>query len=145
MGSSATAENEALSDSVCTGLQLINFCQDVRRDYEKGRIYLPRDSRVELGWPDDRFHKLANGQTSVDENFREMLQAQVDRAESLLKAGEPLIGKVHRDLRLPVRVFIRGGLAIAQAIRQQQYDVWSRRPVVSKWQKLMILVRAWLA
>lgn len=150
LGSSATAENEALSDSVCTGLQLINFCQDVRRDYERGRIYLPRDERLEFGWNDERFQEAARPNqwvraTPLVESFCEMLKALVDRAETLLRAGEPLIGKVHRDLRLPVRVFIRGGLAIAGAIRQQQYDVWSRRPVVSKWQKLMILARAWLS
>ena len=148
LGSSATAENEALSDSVCTGLQLINFCQDVRRDYVKGRIYLPREERATFGWSDERFHEAARPNqwvraTPLVESFCQMLKQQVDRAESLLKAGEPLIGKVHRDLRLPVRVFIRGGVAIARAIRLQQYDVWSRRPVVSKWQKLMILARAW--
>ena len=31
----------AASDSVCTGLQLVNFLQDVPRDLELGRIYLP--------------------------------------------------------------------------------------------------------
>jgi phytoene/squalene synthetase len=68
----------------------------------------------------------------------------VDRAEELLRAGEPLVQLVQRDLRLPVRLFISGGLAIAGAIRQQEYDVWTRRPVVSRWQKLMLLGRAWL-
>ena len=31
----------AASDSVCTGLQLVNFFQDVPRDLELGRVYLP--------------------------------------------------------------------------------------------------------
>lgn len=139
LGASATAENERLSDSVCTGLQLINFCQDVRRDFEKGRIYLPRDERESFGWNDEKFAKATS---PIDDSFRQMLKQQVERAEALLRAGEPMVKKVHRDLRLPVRLFINGGLAIAAAIRQQRYDVWSRRPVVSKWKKMMLLASA---
>lgn len=143
LGGSASAANETLSDSICTGLQLINFCQDVRRDFEKGRIYLPRDERAALGWTDERFAAQAESGSAVDDSFRAMLKEQVDRAEGLFRAGEPLTRSVHGDLRFPVRVFLAGGRAIAQAIRQQRYDVWSRRPVVSKWRKLMILARAW--
>jgi squalene synthase HpnC len=39
----------ALSDAVCTGLQLTNFWQDVALDWEKGRIYLPRRDRERHG------------------------------------------------------------------------------------------------
>src|SRR5262249_62171146 len=31
----------AASDDVCTGLQLVNFLQDVPRDLDLGRVYLP--------------------------------------------------------------------------------------------------------
>jgi len=37
----------ALSDSTCIALQLTNFWQDVKRDYEQGRIYLPLDEMKE--------------------------------------------------------------------------------------------------
>src|SRR6185295_18627529 len=36
-------------------------------------------------------------------------------------------------------LFLRGGLAILNAIRRQDFDVWSRRPVVTKAQKLELL------
>src|SRR5436309_3457915 len=39
------AELVSASDSVCTGLQLVNFLQDVPRDLELGRVYLPRDDQ----------------------------------------------------------------------------------------------------
>src|SRR5207249_5399267 len=39
----------AASDDVCTGLQLVNFLQDVPRDLELGRIYLPADDRRRFG------------------------------------------------------------------------------------------------
>lgn len=143
LGDAASPENIALSDSICTGLQLINFCQDVARDHAKGRIYLPRAERELFGWNDERFAAKAARQLPVDDSFRQMLRQQVDRAEGLLRAGEPLVRQAGSDLRLPVRLFIDGGLAIARAIRQQDFDVWSRRPVVTKWTKLKLLVRGY--
>ena len=41
LGECGTAEREVLADSICTGLQLANFWQDVARDWDRGRIYLP--------------------------------------------------------------------------------------------------------
>src|SRR6202035_4135189 len=35
------ADPQRLSDATCTALQLANFWQDVSRDLEKGRIYIP--------------------------------------------------------------------------------------------------------
>jgi squalene synthase HpnC len=143
LGMSATPGNILLSDSICTGLQHINFCQDVARDYARGRIYLPREERAKFGWDDERFAQQALSKKPPDESFRLMLKEQVDRVQFHL-VKDLLINGVHRDLRLPVRLFINGGLAIAAAIRQQRYDVWTRRPVVSKWQKLMLLLNGWL-
>ena len=36
-------QRQRLSDATCTALQLANFWQDVSRDLEKGRIYIPLD------------------------------------------------------------------------------------------------------
>jgi squalene synthase HpnC len=144
LSGSASAEKLRLSAAICTGLQLINFCQDVRRDYEKGRIYLPRSERATYGWTDDRFAELAESQLAPDESFRRMLKVQVDRSEKLLRLGSPLTQQLEPDFGFPVRAFVRGGLAIAEAIRRQRYDVWTRRPVIGKWRRAVILLRAWL-
>ena len=42
-------ERQALSDATCTALQLANFWQDVDRDLEKDRIYIPLDLLRENG------------------------------------------------------------------------------------------------
>ena len=63
---------------------------------------------------------------------------QVDRAEGFLRAGLPLIKMMPRELRLDVALFIHGGLAILRAIRRQNYDVWTRRPRISKMEKLRL-------
>ena len=47
-----SSDQIAWSDSICTGLQLINFCQDVKRDRLAGRVYLPADDMLRHGVDD---------------------------------------------------------------------------------------------
>jgi squalene synthase HpnC len=140
LGDSLDAENAALSDSICSGLQLANFCQDVRRDWQRGRIYLPQELLARHSWTEENF---AAG--VCDDDFRELLAEAVAQAESLLAAGQPLVDRVRPDLRMAVRVFLGGGQAVLAAIRRCRYDVWSRRPVVGRWTKLRLLASAWWA
>jgi squalene synthase HpnC len=140
LGESLTDDNAVLSDSICTGLQLANFCQDVRRDWERGRVYLPQELCLRHGWSEEKF---AVGH--CDDDFRRLLKQAVDEAESLLATGERLVDRVQPDLRLAVRLFLGGGRAVLAAIRRCQYDVWSCRPVVGKWTKLRLLASAWWA
>ncbi len=137
LGRGLDDENAKLSDQICTALQLANFCQDVRRDYERGRIYLPQELCRRHGWDEAKF---AAGK--CDDAFRELLKELVDRADAMLLAGRPLVERVGRDLRLPVRVFVAGGRAILAAIRRAQYDVWTSRPTVGRLTKLWLLAQA---
>src|SRR5919204_950636 len=68
----------AASDDVCTGLQLVNFLQDVPRDLALGRIYLPAEDRR-------RFGVTALDRPSAE--LRELLRFEADRARALLGAG----------------------------------------------------------
>jgi squalene synthase HpnC len=138
LGQAQSNENVQLSDQICTGLQLANFCQDVRRDYERGRIYLPLDICRQHGWDEAKF---AAGQ--CDDDFRELLRSVVDEAETRLLAGRPLVDRVPRDLRLPIRVFVAGGRTILAAIRRARYDCLTRRPTVGRLTKLRLLATAW--
>ncbi|HEY2412213.1 MAG TPA: squalene synthase HpnC [Pirellulaceae bacterium] len=137
LGNSASDENIQLSDSICTGLQLANFWQDVKRDYDNGRIYIPREFCQVRGWNEAQF---AAGQ--CDDAFRELLAPLVATAERQIEAGSELIRRVNRDLRLPIRVFAAGGRAVLAAIRKNRYDVWSHRPTVGRLLKLRILASA---
>jgi squalene synthase HpnC len=138
VGRRATPENFALSDSVCTGLQLANFWQDVARDCEIGRVYLPKESCRAAGYTAAMFERR-----EYNAAFRTLLAAEVDRAERYLRAGEPLVKRVGPELAIDVALFIRGGLAILNAIRKLDFNVWRRRPEVSKLAKLKLLVQAW--
>jgi squalene synthase HpnC len=137
LGRSFNHEVARMSDSICTGLQLANFCQDVKRDFAMGRVYLPQ---VEC-----RLHGIANEQLAgpVNQSLRALLKQETKRARAYLEAGEPLVQLVSQDLRLPIRLFIDGGLAVVRAIEEQHWDVWSRRPTIGKLAKIKLLAKAW--
>jgi squalene synthase HpnC len=138
LGRCHTEERALLADSVCTGLQLANFWQDVARDLELGRIYLPAADRARFGYDDTMF-----AGREVNDAFRRLMAAEVDLAEGHLQRGLPLVRWVPPELQLDVALFIQGGLAILRAIRQQDYDVWTSRPTISKQTKMRLLWKCW--
>jgi squalene synthase HpnC len=138
LGRAHDEERGQLSDSICTGLQLANFCQDVARDWKKGRVYLPAATLDQAGYGEAMF---ARGEFNAA--FRQALSVEVERSEAYLRAGEPLVELMPAELRLEVALFVAGGLRILRAIRDQGYDVWRARPTVSRWQKLRLLADCW--
>ena len=127
-----------LSDSICTGLQLANFWQDVARDFDQGRVYLPQADCRRFGYDYEMFARR-----EVNRAFRALAAYEVDRASAWLQRGLPLVEMLPRELRLDVSLFAHGGLAILDRIRRLDYDVWSRRPTLGKLDKLRILARSW--
>jgi squalene synthase HpnC len=123
-----------LSDCICTGLQLANFWQDVARDWDRGRVYLPQSSCRDFGY--DETHFTRHEYTPA---FRQLMRSEVDRAEQFLREGLPLVELMPRGLRGDIWLFAQGGLKILEKIRRLDYDVWSKRPVVSKGDKLRLL------
>ncbi|MHB1037085.1 MAG: squalene synthase HpnC [Pirellulales bacterium] len=141
LGECHQAEHVELSDALCTGLQLANFWQDVAGDWDRGRVYLPQADCRQFGYDESMFARR-----EANAAFRGLLAAEVDRAEAWLRRGLPLAARMPRRLRVDVALFGHGGLAILDAIRRQDYDVWSRRPVVRKFKQLRLLARcAWRA
>jgi len=138
LGECFDAEHARLSDCICTGLQLANFCQDVARDYARGRIYLPATECHRFGFDDAMF-----AQRKANEPFRRLLSAQVQEAEGWLRRGLPLVRMVPEELRLDVALFVFGGLRILEEIRQQDFDVWTKRPEIPSNEKLRLALRCW--
>ena len=127
-----TAEQLLWSDSICTALQLANFWQDVRRDRAVGRCYIPQDIARKFGINSDDFHDSPE--------FRRMMQELVADARDRFQAGKPLIESVPSQLRSDISLFIRGGLAILNAIEQIQFNVLEVRPALSRRTKLRLLL-----
>ena len=117
------AELVAASDSVCTGLQLVNFLQDVPRDLELGRIYLPRDDRERFGSPP---------LDAPSGELRALLRFEAERAAVLLRAGDLLRARIGGRLGRAVGLFARGGLAALDALERADWDLFTQRPKPSR-------------
>lgn len=127
---------QRLSDQTCTALQLANFWQDVQRDLgELDRIYIPADSMRQFEVTEEQLR-----QGRCDQHYRDLIRFEVDRAESLFDRGAGLLPLLDPAVRSQIALFEKGGRAILQAIRNQDYDTLSRRPTLSFWQKTGLLL-----
>jgi squalene synthase HpnC len=134
-----TPENAQLADHICTGLQLANFWQDVARDLDIDRVYLPAEDRARFGYPDADLE--ARRFTPA---FEQLMRFEVERTRQLFARGMPLLHRIPDDVRVDIELFIRGGQAILRKIEQCQYNVWETRPVLTRWEKTGLLASACL-
>jgi squalene synthase HpnC len=120
-----TPTNERASDSICTGLQLANFWQDVAIDWAKGRVYVPIEDLQRFGVDEPQ---IAAGR--VDAGWRALMAFETERARALLDAGRPLLRELPWRLRLEIGAVIAGGRRILARIDGVGGDVFHRRPVL---------------
>jgi squalene synthase HpnC len=135
----ATPERVALSDSICTALQLAEHWQDVAEDLGNGRIYLPSADMEACGCTEADLAAATAGPA-----VRELIAFEVDRAERLLDEGAPLVGTLRGAARLAVAGYLAGGRAALAAIRAQQYDVLTGTPRPRKQRLAGELVKAYV-
>jgi squalene synthase HpnC len=133
-------ERQRLSDATCTALQLANFWQDVARDLEKGRIYIPLDRAAAhgLGVADIVAKEF-------DQRYVALMKELIEYTRKLFHEGLPLAKKVDGKLRVDLEMFSRGGLAVLDAIEVMGYDTLHQRPEVSKAKQVRLLGRALVA
>jgi squalene synthase HpnC len=113
----------ALSDDVCTGLQLVNFLQDVPRDLALGRVYLPAEDRRRFG---------VTELDGPNEPLRQLLGFEAERARGLLASGDELGRRLGGRTGRAVAAFARGGLEAVAALERARFDVFSSRPKPSR-------------
>ncbi len=131
----AEPELVALSDDVCTGLQLVNFLQDLPRDLELGRVYLPQEDMRRFAVID------ADLAGPASERVAALGEFEAARARTLLERGFPLVDALGGREGRSVALFVRGGLAALDALARARYDVFSSRPSPSRFRLARLAVR----
>jgi squalene synthase HpnC len=117
------AELVAASDDVCTGLQLVNFLQDVPRDLALGRVYLPVE---------DRRRYDVTVLDAPNEPLTRLLRFEAGRARGLLAGGRLLRERLGGRIGRAVGLFARGGLAALDALEDAGWDIFTQRPRPSR-------------
>lgn len=132
-----TPENLLQSNQICTALQLINFWQDIAIDWQKERVYLPLEDLR-------RFHVKEEqiGKGQVDQQWKELMQFQIDRARSMMLAGSPLCKKLPGRIGFELRLVVQGGLRILEKIEYVQMNIFSQRPQITSLDSPLLLWRA---
>src|ERR1700731_2992705 len=133
-------QRQLLSDATCTALQLANFWQDVSRDLEKGRIYIPLDAAAAHGLSESDIVERR-----FDDRYVCLMKELIARTRSLFAEGSPLAKIVDGRLSVDLEMFTRGGLAVLDAIETAGYDTLHHRPAISKGKQALLFGRSLLA
>jgi squalene synthase HpnC len=136
----ATPQREALSDKVCTALQLAEHWQDVAEDLRAGRIYLPAEDMERFGCSERDLAAPAAGPA-----VRALIAFEERRARALLDEGAPIVGTLRGAARAAVAGYVAGGRAALAAIAASGHDVLRATPRPGRWRVAAEIVRAYAA
>lgn len=120
-------ENAELSDSICTGLQLANFWQDVSRDFKMGRVYLPKEDLEKFHCTEE--HLISH---STSPELKNLLQYEVEVAKDFFERGKPLISRLKGRIQIDIDLFLLGGMKILEKIEGIDFRVIEKRPEITK-------------
>ena len=116
---------DAWSDDVCTGLQLVNFWQDLERDLAKERLYVPMETVTRAGADiDDLRHRR------FTPAWRSALTEAAARTRERFDRGRPIADGVRGRLRWELRATWLGGVRILDRLAAQGFDVFTVRPTL---------------
>jgi squalene synthase HpnC len=132
----ATPERLALSDKVCSALQLTEHWQDVGEDFARGRIYLPLADLRRFGVPEADL-----GAPAVSPALRAMMEFEVRRARQLLDEGAPLVRELSGGAKMAVAAFVAGGRCALAAIERAGYQVLGAPPQAGHARRALEAVR----
>ena len=121
------------SDKICTALQLINFYQDVKIDYDMDRIYFPLDEMSRFSVTENMFEL-----NKINLNLEKLVKYNIDRADKILEEGKKLLDFLPYRLKIEIKWTLLGGKGILNKIRKNSFDIFIR-PKLSKIDFLMML------
>ena len=125
------ARTQALSDSICSALQLINFLQDAAIDWRRGRLYLPLDSLAAQGIGEAAIDRAVH-EGRADERLRRCIAQESLRARSMIECGTALPALVGGRIGWELRAIIAGGLRILDKLHASDYDPFATRPRLTR-------------
>lgn len=131
----ASRENLQLSDNICTGLQLINFIQDIDIDCKnRDHCYFPTD---ELEQYNLNIEKIAN--RTDTQNYRDLVNKNIQRAQEIYKQGVKLGDNLPGLFGVEIRFIIACGNKILQKLAARN-NIF-QKPILSKTDMFIIFLQ----
>jgi len=128
------------SDRICTALQLTNFIQDTKIDFVKGRIYYPIDEMGKFGVNEKMFEMK-----EISFNLKKLIEFSVNRTQSMFDEGKPLLEFLSGRFKYEIAWTIKGGEEILSKIRGADFDIFTRRPVLTKTDYLKLFIKSFIS
>ncbi len=119
-------------------LQMTNILRDIGDDWRAGRVYLPQEELAEYGLDEA---DLAAG--VVSERWRAFMRFQIERNRRLYDESMAGIALLNKNGRFAIAAAAEIYCGILDAIECADYDVFSQRAYVGKWEKLRMLPGIW--
>jgi phytoene synthase len=125
-------------------MQLTNICRDVAEDWQRGRLYLPRDVLEEVGAPlldPDSGQALAPARAALARALPRVLEL----ADGYYRSGDRGLCALQTRSAIAVRAARLVYSSIGRELGRRRYDVLAGRAVVSRGKKLLLVLRAALS
>ena len=121
-------------------MQLTNIARDIGEDARNGRIYLPLDWMREAGIDPEAWQR----NPSYSPALREITHRMLANADMLYARSEAGIAALPSDCRSSIRAAGRIYAEIGRMVRAEGFDPVTKRAIVPKSRKLMLLANAML-
>ncbi len=130
---------EALAERCGLAFQLTNIIRDVKEDAGMARVYLPEEDLARFGLTvSDLLH------SPDPARLRPLLAFEAERARECYTAGDELIPYVSEDSQPALWVLVNIYRRLLGKIAEKQYDVFTAKVALSRWEKLSILTKGFL-
>ena len=131
-----------LSNSICTGLQITNFLQDIVRDKKIGRVYIPYEIMRNHKVSKDMFEEEYIHNYASKKNITNLLNEMIDINRNLYNSGNILPKLLTKKDRTIIQIFIDSGEKILSKIEKRKYNSLFKKPSTNKFEKFQIILKS---
>ena len=119
-------ENIRQSNAICTSLALINFAQGVVEDYEKGRIYFPKDEmkKFNLNVTDIEKRNFSDGWVRYKKYW-------IHRNYQILKKGLGLGNKIKGRLGIEIQMIELAAVLLLKRMKKNDCNLFTNPPKIT--------------
>lgn len=128
-------EDLAFARDLSTGWQLVCMLQNLARDLQRGRVYIPLSDLNHFGiLPKGARTAPASAHLlgAPSRAFRDLVRYQVAQARALLERGRPLLDRVEQELRFELLLTYYSAKALLDRIDRAGDALLQGRPALSR-------------